>query len=702
MFRPKLIEALRAGYSRETFVKDLTAGIIVGIVAIPLAVAFAIASGVKPDVGLLTAVIGGFFISILGGSSVQIGGPTGAFIVIVYGIMSKFGPDGLILATLMAGIMLLALGFGRLGTVIQFIPFPVLVGFTSGIAVIIMSSQINDFLGLGLTNLPADFLPKWELYLSHLSQVNYWALGISVSTIFTILIINRVNKKIPAALVALIAGTLAVMVFKIPVETIGTRFGEISGSIPWPKIPNISLERLQQLLLPAFSIAILAGIESLLSAVVADSMTGKKHHSNTELIAQGFANIASSLFGGIPVTGAIARTATNVKSGGQTPIAGIVHAIFLLGVLLFLSPLAGLIPLAALAGILATVAYNMSEHNTFRMLLKGPRGDILTLLVTFFLTVLVDLTIAIPVGILLALLGFIQKMSTSSQITIHHKEFRDVAPEMDPFGLTAIDLPEGVEIFEIDGPLFFGAAEKIKEELGLQNTPPLVRILRLRDVPSVDSSGIMVIRELMKKAKLKSHLIFAAIQPQVKSAFDKIGLTKEIGEENILPNVILALDRAKKLLGHKESSLLEKLSLGGIISHLEAKDPFEVIQKAVPHLAVPDHLRKHLQQSLLEREELASTGMGHGIAFPHPRNPILPEDVPESISIVYLKDPVNYEAADGIPVHTVFFILSHSVQNHLKVLSFLARQSSSPEFMTLLQNKAGLNDLAKWLEKKNS
>ena len=349
MDRPRLLEVLNQGYRPKTFFSDLAAGLIVGVVAIPLAVAFAIASGVTPDKGLLTAVIAGFLISTLGGSHVQIGGPTGAFIVIVYGILSKYGPEGLITATLMAGVFLLILGFSRMGSVIQFIPYPVLVGFTAGIALTILSSQVNDFLGLGLSHVPADFLGKWGLFLSHLDKINPWAVGLAVGTILVIVILNRVDKRIPAGLVALVAGTLVVLGFNLPVETIQQRFGTISGTIPLPKLPDLNLDHLRDLLMPAFSIAMLAGIESLLSAVVADGLTGKKHNSNQELVGQGFANVASALFGGIPATGAIARTATNIHSGGQTPVAGIIHALFLLLVLIFLSPLTGLIPMAVLA-----------------------------------------------------------------------------------------------------------------------------------------------------------------------------------------------------------------------------------------------------------------------------------------------------------------------------------------------------------------
>lgn len=698
-FRPALLTALQKGYSRKTFFKDLSAGLIVGIVAIPLAVAFGIASGVRPDVGLLTAVIGGLVISALGGSQVQIGGPTGAFIVIVYGVISQYGPEGLIIATLMAGLMLLILGFGRLGTVIQFIPFPVIIGFTSGIAVIIFSSQVNDFLGLGLSGIPADFLGKWELYLSQLSRTNPWALGISLGTILVILLVGRISKKLPAALVALAGFTLLVQFLGNPVlgwniQTIGSRFGEISGSIPWPSLPALSLEKIQGLLLPAVSIAILAGIESLLSAVVADGMTGQKHHSNTELAAQGFANIASALFGGIPVTGAIARTATNIKNGGQTPVAGIIHGVFLLGVLLFLSPLTGLIPLPVLAGILATVAYNMSEHHTFRLLLKGPRGDILALLVTFFLTVLVDLTVAIPVGILLVLLSFLQKMSGGNQVTIHRESFQEASPELDPFGLTQVSVPEGTEVVEVSGPLFFGGAQRVKEDLAAES-PPKVRILRLRQVPSLDSSGAMVLRDLVKESRRKGYsLLVTGLQPGVFQVMEKIGLTEEIGGENILPFLPQALDRARQILGQGETPFSQQISQG-TVTLLDTPrrngpgDSRDLIKSSVAFLPVPESLQPHLIQSLLEREELASTAMGRGLAFPHPRNPVLPEEIPESVSLVYLDPPMDWGASDGEKVHTAVFILSHTVQSHLKTLAKFTKLARNPEFLEWLRSHPG-------------
>jgi SulP family sulfate permease len=699
MDRPRLFEVLKQGYKLKTFAADLSAGLIVGVVAIPLAVAFAIASGVTPDKGLLTAVVAGFLVSLLGGSNVQIGGPTGAFIVIVYGILSRYGPEGLIVATLMAGVFLLVLGYAKLGTIIQFIPFPVIVGFTAGIALIILSSQINDFLGLGLSKVPADFLEKWTLYLTHLGSINPWAVGLSVGTIVIIVGLNQLDKKIPAALVALVLGTALVAVFRLPVETIGSRFGAISGAIPLPSLPNVSLTHLRDLLIPAFSIAMLAAIESLLSAVVADGLTGKKHNSNQELIGQGFANVASALFGGLPATGAIARTATNIRSGGQTPVAGLVHAVFLLLVLLFLSPLAGLIPLAVLAGILATVSYNMSEHHTFLQLSKGPRSDMAVLVTTFLLTVLVDLTIAIPVGILFALLFFLRGMSRSAQVTVHRGELRDAPEELDPFGLTKMTLPEGVEVFEIEGPFFFGAAERLKEALAFDDTAPRVRILRFRRVPSIDASGVMVLRDLLKAARTKgAYLLFASVGGAVDMTLKQTGFAEELGAENFLPDLLASVDRALVLMGHGEPTLGERMLRGGAVVALDAADPLAAIRLASARFPLPEPARGQLVLSMIEREAMAGTGMGRGVAFPHPRNPLAGHHDQEFVTVAYLKRPLDWGAPDGLPVKAAFFLVATSVQSHLKTLSALAKASKNTEFQALLDRKASLEELIAWLE----
>jgi SulP family sulfate permease len=701
MDKPRLIEVLQKGYSLKTFGADLSAGLIVGVVAIPLAVAFAIASGVTPDKGLLTAVIAGFLISALGGSNMQIGGPTGAFIVIVYGVLTKYGPEGLIVATLMAGVFLLILGFAKLGTVIQFIPYPVIVGFTAGIAVTILTSQVNDFLGLGLTHIPADFLDKWGLFLTHLDQTNFWALGLAVGTIVVIVGVKRINGQIPAALVALVLGTVAVLVFRLPVETIGSRFGAISGAIPVPTLPNVGLDHLRSLILPAFSIAMLAGIESLLSAVVADTQTGTKHNSNQELIGQGFANVASALFGGIPATGAIARTATNIKSGGQTPVAGIVHAVFLLLVLLFLSPLTGLIPLAVLAGILATVCYNMSEHTTFVELTKGPPADMVVLVATFLLTVLIDLTVAIPVGILFALLFFLRKMSRSTQVTRHSGELRDAPEELDPFGLTKVTLPDEVEVFEVEGPFFFGAAERFKEALKFDDQAGRVRVLRFRRVPSIDASGVRVLKELVANARAHgTALLFASVSGDVMATLKRSGFVALAGADAFLPDLLAALDRALTLLGHGEPSLADRLVRGGSVtatSTAAATDPVAFLRAVSASFPLAPAAREALARSMVEREAMASTALGRGVAFPHPRNPLAGVHDQEFVTVAYPAEPLDWGAPDGQPVKAVFFLAATSVQNHLKTLATLAKHTKDPDFQALLDRRADAGELAAWI-----
>src|SRR5882757_3733436 len=463
MFKPKLLETLK-DYDRQKFVKDVLAGVIVGIVALPLAIAFAIASGVSPEKGLFTAIIAGFIISALGGSRVQIGGPTGAFIVIVYGIVGQYGVNGLTIATFMAGIMLIILGFARLGSVIKFIPHPLIVGFTSGIALIIFSSQIKDYLGLKIGAVPADFLDKWKSYAANISFVNIYAILLATITIVIIVLWPKVTHKIPGSLIAILMTTIVASLLHLPVETIGSRFGRIPSSFPAPAVPHLDFDTIKNLLRPAFTIALLGGIESLLSAVVADGMIGGNHKSNMELVAQGTANIFSSIFGGIPATGAIARTATNVKNGGRTPIAGITHAITLLVIMICVGKWAVLIPMATLAGILVVVAYNMSEWESFISVLRSTRSDAAVLLTTFFLTVFVDLTVAIEIGMVLAVFLFMRKMIKFSDVSMLTKDMSDNGSK-DKSAIGNFTIPGEVEVFEITGPLFFGAAYKFKEAM---------------------------------------------------------------------------------------------------------------------------------------------------------------------------------------------------------------------------------------------
>lgn len=550
IFRPKLIDTLKT-YTRKQFTNDLFAGLIVGVVALPLAIAFAIASGVTPEKGLITAVIAGFIISLLGGSRVQIGGPTGAFIVIVYGIVQMYGVSGLIVATFMAGIMLIIMGLARLGTIIKYIPHPLIIGFTSGIALIIFSSQVKDFLGLSMGAVPADFLEKWKAFFLNISSINVYAVAVAVATILIIVLWPKVSKKIPGSLIAILVTTSVVQFFHLPVETIGSRFGIISSSIPAFEFPFVDFATFKQLIQPAFTISMLGAIESLLSAVVADGMISGNHRSNTELIAQGTANIFTSFFGGIPATGAIARTATNVKNGGRTPVAGIVHAITLLIILLVAGSLASLIPIANLAGILVIVAYNMSEWKNFRSILKGPKGDVLVLLITFFLTVLIDLTVAIELGIVLAAFLFMRNMIKFSGVSIFTAEIKD-----EDFGYDLVEnkyqVPKGVEVFEITGPLFFGSAYKFKDALKYLEKHPKVLVIRMRHVPLIDATGIQVLKEVSKN--LKNHhtkiIVSEVTSKQVLKELQDSRFLFAIGKGNVTETFDQALEKAKRELVH--------------------------------------------------------------------------------------------------------------------------------------------------------
>ena len=551
MFRPKILDTLKT-YNKKQFSNDVLAGIIVGIVALPLAIAFAIASGVTPEKGLITAVVAGFIISALGGSRVQIGGPTGAFIVIVYGIVQMYGINGLIISTFMAGIMLVIMGFARVGAVIKFIPHPLIIGFTSGIALIIFSSQVKDFLGLQMGAVPADFIEKWHSFFTHIQSANVYAILIAVSSVLIIILWPKVTQKVPGSLIAILVTTVLVQFLNLPVETIGSRFGIISSSFPTPTIPHVDFATLKHLVQPAFTIAILCAIESLLSAVVADGMIGGNHKSNMELVAQGVANIFSSMFGGIPATGAIARTATNVKNGGRTPVAGIIHAITLLLILLVLGKWASYIPIATLAGILIIVAYNMSEWKNFRSILKGPKGDVAVLLITFFLTVLIDLTVAIEIGMVLAVFLFMRNMIKFSDVSILTKEIGD-----EEFGYDLVDgkyqLPKGAKVFEITGPLFFGAAYKFKDAMRYIEKHPPVLIIRMRHVPIIDATGIQTLKEVHQES-LQHHtkIILSEVNSeQVKKELQDSRLLFAIGKGNVTDTFEKALERATQIMEEK-------------------------------------------------------------------------------------------------------------------------------------------------------
>jgi len=548
---PKLVTTLK-DYTRAQFARDVTAGAIVGIVALPLAIAFAIASGLTPERGLYTAIIAGFLISVLGGSRVQIGGPTGAFVVIVAGIVQQYGVDGLLVATLMAGVILVVFGLVRMGGAIKFIPFPVTIGFTSGIALIIFSSQVKDLLGLEMGAVPAEFLAKWDAYLHAVGSVNPWALLVAVSALAIILVWPKFERRIPGPFIALIVTTALVHLFHLPVETIGGRFGAIHAGLPSPSLPHLTLPLLRSLVGPAFTIAMLGAIESLLSAVVADGMIGGRHRSNMELVAQGVANIVSPIFGGMPATGAIARTATNVKNGGGTPVAGMTHAATLLLITLFFGRWAGLIPLATLAAILVVVAFHMSEWRTFVSEFRAPKSDVAVLVATFLLTVLVDLTVAIEVGMVLAAFLFMRRMAEVTNIKVLTHEFEDPTDdfETDPNAVQRRAVPEGVQVYEITGPFFFGAAEMFKDRVSRIAGKPKVLILRLRHVPVIDSTGLHALRDVVQRSRQEGTLVILSdVHAQPVVALERSGTYDEMGEENIHGNIDDALNRARAHLG---------------------------------------------------------------------------------------------------------------------------------------------------------
>jgi sulfate permease, SulP family len=550
MLVPKLFTTLQS-YSRAQFVADLTAGLIVGVVALPLAIAFAIASGVTPDRGLYTAVIAGFIISALGGSRVQIGGPTGAFVVIVYGIVQKYGVDGLTVATIMAGLLLIGFGLAKLGAAIKFIPFPVVTGFTSGIAAILIVQQLRDVLGLRLATAPPEFIERLSAYARNLDTINPYAVGLSLATLLILILWPRISHRMPAPFVALVLTTLAAYLLRLPVETIGTRFGEIRAGFPSLSLPSVSLGELRLLVGPALAIAALGAVESLLSAVVADGMIGGRHRSNMELVAQGVANVVAPLFGGIPATGAIARTATNVKSGGRTPVAGIVHAVTLLIITLFFGRLAAVIPLATLAAIVLWVAYRMAEWRVFKSELSAPRSDAIVMVTTFLLTVLVDLTTGIAVGMVLAAFLFMKRMAEVTNITVVSRDFQDSSSSGDVSGaIFRRRVPPGVEVYEINGPFFFGAAEKFKDTLAEVSRKPKVLIIRMRNVPAIDSTAMHALRDLIRRTrKDRTMVLLSEVHAQPLVALERSGLLDEVGEESVCKDVDDALAAARRHLG---------------------------------------------------------------------------------------------------------------------------------------------------------
>lgn len=545
-FTPKLISVIRSGISRKQLTADVIAGVVVGIVALPLAIAFAIASGVSPEKGLITAVVAGLIISMFGGSRVQIGGPTGAFIVIVYAIVQDHGVEGLTIATLMAGAMILVLGLLRMGSLIKYIPYSLIIGFTSGIAVVIFSTQIKDFFGLTMGAVPSDFADKWIEYAGAITSLDITATLLAVGTIATMLLAGRFMPRIPGSLLAIVLCTVVAQLAGLHVETIGSRFGDIPVGIPSPSIPSIDIAALRELFGPAIAIALLGSIESLLSAVVADGMMGGKHRSNMELVAQGGANMVSALFGGIPATGAIARTATNVKSGGRTPIAGIVHALTLLVIVLVAAPLAKLIPLACLAGILVVVAYNMGEWHSFYSVLKSNRYDAAVLVTTFLLTIIFDLVIAIEVGIILSAFIFMKRMTDISHVEVLEAGSEVEGGDDETFEDEVGEIPDGVSIYEINGPLFFGASQKFHQTMTDIKARPAVIILRLRHVPLIDATGMYRMKDVVKTyRKEKTAVIVSGGSDAIRSSLVKADV---IDEEHICVDIFQALDLAKRIV----------------------------------------------------------------------------------------------------------------------------------------------------------
>ena len=549
----KLFSCLKT-YDKKTFMSDLMAGIIVGIVALPLAIAFGIASGVTPEKGIITAIVAGLVISLFGGSKVQIGGPTGAFIIIIYGIIQKYGFEGLTIATLMAGFFLVLFGLLRLGTIIKYIPYPIVVGFTSGIAVTIFTTQIKDLFGLTLPSNPSDFIEKWGVYLQNFNTIDPWCALIGVASVAVIAVTPRFSKKIPGSLIAIILMTIVALLLKnfasvLSIETIGDRFS-ISNELPAAQVPDMNWETIKSLVSPAITIAILGAIESLLSATVADGVIGDHHDSNTELVAQGLANIASPLFGGIPATGAIARTMTNINNGGKTPVAGIIHAVVLLLIFLFLMPLAKYIPMACLAGVLVVVSYGMCGWRSFLELMKNPKSDVTVLLITFFLTIIFDLTIAIEVGLIIACLLFMKRMSETTDVKAITEEIDlNQDAEFSTGNLEHLIIPQGVEVYEINGPYFFGAGNKFEEIMASFGDRPKVRIIRMRKVPFVDSTGIHNLTNLCEMSKKEGiQIVLSGVREKVNGQLEHAGFYHLIGEENICSHINLALKRANEII----------------------------------------------------------------------------------------------------------------------------------------------------------
>ena len=561
-FKPKIVSAIK-NYNRQTLMADVMAGLIVGIVALPLAIAFGIASGVSPEKGIITAIVAGLFISLFGGSKVQIGGPTGAFIVIVYGIIEQYGIQGLTIATLMAGVFLIMLGVLRLGTIIKYIPYPIVVGFTSGIAVTIFTTQVKDLLGMQMDQVPSDFIEKWGAYIYNIGNIDPWSAGVGIVSVLLIAVwpqlarLFRLSplKALPGSLVAIILMTVAALLLKqyagiTSIETIGDRFS-INSTLPGAVVPELSWETIKGLVGPAVTIAVLGAIESLLSATVADGVIGDHHNSNTELIGQGIANIASPLFGGIPATGAIARTMTNINNGGRTPVAGIVHAVVLLLIFLFLMPLAQYIPMACLAGVLVVVSYGMSGWRSFLAMTRNPKSDVTVLLLTFFLTIIFDLTVAIEFGLICACLLFMRRMSETTDVKAIYDEIDlNEDADMERGNLEHLTIPEDVEVYEINGPYFFGAGNRFEDIMARYGKRPKVRIIRMRKVPFIDSTGLHNLENMcLMSQKENITIVLSGVNPKVDAVLRRNNFEQLLGTDNICNHIDLALARAREIVG---------------------------------------------------------------------------------------------------------------------------------------------------------
>ena len=555
-FKPKIISALKH-YDRQTLVADVMAGIIVGIVALPLAIAFGIASGVSPEKGIITAIVAGLAISLLGGSKVQIGGPTGAFIVIVAGIIDQYGMQGLTVATLMAGVFLIGFGLLRLGTIIKYIPYPIVVGFTSGIAVTIFTTQVKDLLGMQIASVPGDFVEKWMVYIQNLDTIDWWSAAVGLASVVIIAVTPKLSRRVPGSLIAIVVMTVAALLLKeyagvTSIETIGDRFS-IQSQLPEAVVPELSWDVVKGLVAPAMTIAILGAIESLLSATVADGVIGDHHNSNTELMGQGVANILSPLFGGIPATGAIARTMTNINNGGRTPVAGIVHAMVLLLIFLLLMPLAQYIPMACLAGVLVVVSYGMSGWRSFLALTRNPKSDVAVLVVTFLLTIVFDLTVAIEVGMICACLLFMKRMSETTDVRAVYDEIDlNEDADMQAGNLEHLTIPQGVEVYEINGPYFFGAGNRFEDIMSRYGQRPRVRIIRMRKVPFIDSTGLHNLQNLcLMSQKEGITIVLSGVVPKVENVLRRNGFNELLGEENICNHIDLALERSREIVGQK-------------------------------------------------------------------------------------------------------------------------------------------------------